>query len=106
MEKSWKERNKELASFWRTHIDQWSQAGITQKEYCRRHDLIPHRFTYWKKKFTREHLCVEFVQVPNAGSGVEPCLKLNIGSGLQLEIPDSFSRKSLEKVLAALRILQ
>ncbi len=106
MEKSWKEKNKELAKFWKPHIEQWSESGVSQVEYCRQHDLIPHRFTYWKTKLKPKHLPVKFIQIPNSLPIHVPGLKLNIGSGLQIEIPDDFSCDTLEKILTTLRILK
>ena len=106
MEKSWKEKKEELAKYWKFHIEQWSESDISQVEYCRQHDLIPHRFTYWKRKFKQQHFPVEFVQISNTVPIRMPGLKLNIGSGLQIEIPDDFSSDTLEKVLTTLRILR
>ena len=106
MEKSSKERSEELSRFWQFHIDQWSISGLTQTEYCKRNDLSRDRFTYWKMKFKRKNLPVEFVQI-QAESMVfnQAGLKLNVGPGLQIEIPDGFSIKTLEKVLKTLRVL-
>ena len=106
MTNSWKEKNEELTKFWRSHIDQWEGSGISQLEYCRQNDLIPHRFTYWKTKFKKKHLPVEFIQITPDNLRLDPSgLKLNIGSGLQIEIPDGFSRNTLEQVLRTLRVL-
>lgn len=104
MEKSYKEKNEELRKFWKAHIDQWSQSDLSQIEYCRQNDLISHRFTYWKRKFEHQHLPVEFVQIPDSAP-VFPGLKLNIGPGLQIEIPDGFSTNTLDQVLKTLNIL-
>ncbi len=106
MEQSRKEKRLELAKFWQHHIDQWSSSGLTQTEYCRRNDLSRDRFNYWRRKFKKQNLPVQFVQIPG-----EPMiysqtgLKLNIGPGLQIEIPNGFSRNTLEQVLKTLRIL-
>ena len=107
MTKSWKEKNKDLSKFWQSHINQWSESGMSQLEYCRQHDLIPHRFTYWKRKFKKQHLPVEFVQVTPESMNINLSgLKLNIGPGFQIEIPDGFSRATLEQVLATLKVLR
>ena len=106
MEKSRKDNRQELAKQWHYHIEQWSSSGLTQTEYCRRNDLSRDRFSYWKRKFKKQSLPVQFVQIPS-----EPMifnqtgLKLNIGPGLQIEIPDGFSTNTLEQVLKTLRVL-
>ena len=106
MEKSWKERNKELAVLWKNHIEQWSKTSLSQIDYCRQHNLSHNRFTYWKVKFKKKNLPIEFVQIQNEPMSMGfSCLKLNIASGLQLEIPDGFSRTTLEKVLMTLKVL-
>lgn len=106
MEKSRKERNEELAVLWKNHLDNWSFSGLTQSEYCRRNDLSRDRFSYWKRKFARQNLPVEFVQINTEPLNlVHSGLKLNIGAGLQIEIPDGFSRATLEKILITLKVL-
>ncbi len=49
---------------------------------------------------------MELVQVTPEAMGMNlPDLKLDIGRGLQLEIPDEFSRTTLEQVLMTLKVL-
>jgi len=106
MEKSRKEKNEELASFWKSQLEQWSESELSGLEYCKQHDLIYHRFIYWKKKFDRQNLPVEFVQIPDSMPIELPGLKLNIGSNFQIEISDNFSQATLERVLATLGIFR
>jgi len=105
MTKPWKEKNEELRRYWKSHVDQWSESGLSQLEYCRKNDLIPHRFTYWKRKFKKLHFPVAFVQIPEPVPINMEGLKLNIGRGLQLEIPDGFSQATLERVLSTFNVL-
>ncbi len=77
------ERNQARQAFWKTHLEQCSESGMTQREYCRQNDLIAHRFTYWKIKFKNKNLPVEFVQVSPEAVRIHPSdLKLNIRPGL------------------------
>jgi len=106
MSKTRNERNQKRQTFWKTHLEQWSKSDMTQREYCRQNDLIAHRFTYWKTNFKTKNLPVEFIQVLPDPVRIDPSdLKLNIGPGLQIEIPDGFSRTTLERVLSTLNIL-
>ncbi len=41
---------KERTQFWQHHIQAWQESGLSQVEYCRRNDLIRHRFGYWRKR--------------------------------------------------------
>jgi len=40
----------QLHLFWENHIEHWHSSDLTQVSYCQQHDLIAHRFTYWKRK--------------------------------------------------------
>ncbi len=103
-----KGKNRKLTQFWQVHIKQWSESGLTQNAYCRKHGLRPNRFTYWKIKFNQDATPTEFVQVPTAQIREvlhfsEPKgLKLNIDTGFQIEIPDGFTQSTLARVLEVL----
>ncbi|MCK5100591.1 MAG: IS66 family insertion sequence element accessory protein TnpB [Desulfobacteraceae bacterium] len=106
MSTSWKERNEVRRKFWKSHIKHWSESSISQLEYCRQNDLIPHQFTYWKTKFKNQNLPVEFIQVMPEPMNIDLAnLKLNISQGLQIEIPDGFTSTTLERVLTTLKVL-
>ena len=49
--------------YWKQHIDQWQQTGLTQAEYCRQHDLKHHQLVYWKKRFIKTESDVSFVSL-------------------------------------------
>ena len=105
MTKSWREKNDELAGFWRAHIEQWSLSGLTQTEYCRQNEISKDRFTYWKIKFKKQDQPKEIIQIPLPVHLGSPGLRLNIGRSLQIEIPDDFNRGALEQVLLTLKVL-
>jgi hypothetical protein len=91
--------------FWQTHVNQWANSGLSQAEYCRKNNLKLKSFTYFKSKFKKKNLSVQLVQIPEEQFKIPSYLKLNIASGLQIEIPDGFSRSTLEQVLMTLRVL-
>ena len=91
--------------FWQTHIEQWSHSGLSQVAYCRQNNLKIKSFVYFKAKIKRRNLPVAFVQIPDEPLNTPSFLKLNIGSGFQIEIPDGFSGVTLERVLMTLKIL-
>ena len=103
-----KESNEKRCQFWKRHLKTWSKSGLTQNAYCRNNNLKPNRFTYWKNKFKRKNLPVQFVQItPDQVTEaisypVQNCLRLNIESRFQIEIPDGFSQTTLTKVLLVL----
>ena len=43
---------KALTDYWREHVEAWRTAGgDSQAAYCKAHELIYHRFVYWRRKF-------------------------------------------------------
>ena len=38
------------------HLEQWKASGITQRAYCRQHNIPHHIFSYYKKKLQAKHL--------------------------------------------------
>ncbi len=100
--------NEKRCQFWERHLKTWSKSGLTQNAYCRNNNLKPNRLTYWKKKFKRKNLPVEFVQIiPGQVSETinypaQSCLRLNVESRFQIEIPADFSQTTLAKVLLVL----
>lgn len=41
----------QLAQYWRDHIDAWNASKDSGVSYCKRNELIYHRFNYWRRKF-------------------------------------------------------
>jgi len=104
-----KKKNQKLTKFWEHHIKQWSESGMSQNAYCRKNDLRPNQFTYWKIKLKSQALVPEFIQVPSTqfsqvlSLSEQKGLKLNTDNGFQIEIPDGFSQTTLVQVLDVLR---
>jgi hypothetical protein len=102
------EKLEKLRKFWKTHLENWEESGQNQREYCRQHNLIYHRFVYWKARFKSRNLPVKFVQVASSVS-FNPgpfFLKLHLPRGCQVEIPDDFSEDTLKRLLTTLQELQ
>jgi len=98
-----KENGESLAIYWKTHIEKWSDSGLTQTKYCKQNKISRDRFTYWKRKFKKKDLPVEFVRVSHVSQVMRTAdLKLNIGADLQIEIPEGFSQVTLEQILKVL----
>ena len=100
------EKLEKLRKFWKTHLETWEESGLPQKEYCRQHNLIYHRFVYWKARFKSRNLPVKFVQVASQPFNPSPSfLKLHLPRGCQVEIPDDFCEDTLKRLLATLQEL-
>ena len=55
------EQLEQKRSYWKQHIDSWQETGLTQAEYCRRHNLKHHQLVYWKKRFSHTETGLSFV---------------------------------------------
>ena len=44
------EISSELKSFWEAHLIAWKETRLSQAAYCQKHELLVHRFGYWKRK--------------------------------------------------------
>jgi len=44
----------ERQAFWRDQLLQWTQSGMSQRQFCRQRGLSPHAFTWWKAKYRDE----------------------------------------------------
>ena len=42
-------------TFWYPHIESCDKAGISGNRYCRKNNLSPTQFSYWRSKYRREH---------------------------------------------------
>ena len=57
------EQLEQKRTYWKQHIDSWQETGLSQVEYCRRHNLKHHQLVYWKKRFLKTETDVSFVRL-------------------------------------------
>ena len=43
-------RRQERMGYWGGHIENYEQGELTRREYCAKHQLSYHGFTYWRKR--------------------------------------------------------
>jgi|SRR5208283_3610966 len=99
---AWEVRQQEREAKWRGHLSSWQSSGLSQAEYCRRKNLTPADFSWWKHELARrdgrakqaamQNALPTFVPVKlaatglSAGCGCEVILLngrcLRIGSGI------------------------
>ena len=110
-DKSRSERLAENRKFWKERIHNWQESGLTQTEYCRIHNLTPHRFTYWKKRIIKPaETPVSLVQV-NMKSNFNPNpmssspLRLIVGEQYRIEIDRGFDPVTLQQLVFILKQL-
>ena len=94
-------------SFWEHHIGQWRNSGLSQLAYCRKHDIKPHRFYYWRRRIVKSQPDVSFLPVtlPADIPQRSQLMRILMPNGCVLELegraePDQLAR--LMNIVAAL----
>ena len=106
------EQIKQKRSFWKQQIEGWRSSGLTQKAYCRQHELKEHQFVYWKKRFVQTETGITFVPVKVrrcVQSSPDRCspdtLRVIVGGDLQIEVGSDFDSQLLRRLITTLRSL-
>jgi hypothetical protein len=95
--------------YWKQHIDSWQETGLTQTEYCRRHNLKHHQLVYWKKRFLKTDTQVSFVPIKfedlidKHGQCDHAPLCLVINNHFKIEIRANFDAQLLRQLIFVLR---
>ena len=109
--------------FWRTHVEAWRESGLTQRAYCREHELSEIQLSHWKHRLqkTRRRASAASRLVPvrvlresvprstevdghSARVGHRGGeLTLVLSNGWRLEIGEGINLETLSRVLEAVR---
>jgi len=98
-------------AYWKEQIDRWRQSGLSQAEYCRRHDLVRHQMAYWKKRLQKPEPDVSFFPVELNGfkeiasRPEQTPLFLVIGNDFKIEINEGFDAQVLRQLIFLLQAL-
>lgn len=103
------EQLEQKRTYWKQHIESWQETGLTQSEYCRRHNLKHHQLVYWKKRFLKAEAGVSFVpiklddllDIPAQPDAAVLCLVIN--NHFKIEIRHGFDVQLLRQLIFALR---
>jgi len=110
-DKSRAEEQTEKRKFWKEQIQNWQESNLTQVEYCRKNNLIPHRFTYWKNRIVKPaETPMSLVQVNmKANFNAKPMhtspLRLVFSNQYYVEIDRGFDPVALQQLLYTLKQL-
>jgi len=86
--------------FWAEHVRQWQDSGLSQRAYCRLHNLIPRKLTYWVGR-ARQQAVVAGGVIPAriVDPAVTAGLVLSHPSGWQLVVPAGVSSAWVSSLL-------
>lgn len=81
----------EPKKFWTEHVESWQQTDLTQAAYCQKHDLLVHRFGYWKRKLIEpeKHL-------PEVQGFVQVNPMPSYHSSLSIQLPNQFRIEGID----------
>ena len=105
----------ERRAFWRGHIEQWRRSEQSQAAYCRKHNLTPHRFRYWKQYLTppaptaepspvptNPLLPIQVMPNPERPSGADNGITIRLPTGIGIELSSRFDPETLRSVVRTL----
>jgi hypothetical protein len=105
--------NNKRIEHWREHVKSWEKLDISQAEYCRRHELNPVSFSYWKRKLQNtsnsESKFIKLDQklfnkkVENSTHKSNFTYRLIIPGGYIIEIGQNFNPNSLKVLIRTLQ---
>ncbi|HQN18618.1 MAG TPA: hypothetical protein PKV86_05755 [Syntrophobacteraceae bacterium] len=96
----------EKRRLWQGRLDDWKASGLTQVEYCRRNNLDPRKFLYWKNRFLPKPKAATFVEL--SAPLIAQCrpasspLYLVIDARYRIEITPGFDADTLGRLIGVL----
>jgi len=81
----------EPKKFWTEHVESWQQTDLTQAAYCQKHDLLVHRFGYWKRKLIEPEK-----QLPKVHGFVQVKPTPSYHSSLSIQLPNQFRIEGID----------
>ncbi len=108
-DKTRSEKLTEIRSFWKKQIRNWQESGLSQSEFCRTNNLIPHRFTYWKRKLVKQQeKAVSLVQVDmktklNTKPAYRSPLRIVFNNQFHIEVDRDFDPVTLRQLVYTLK---
>jgi hypothetical protein len=82
------EDRDQLTQYWRNHIDTWKASKESGASYCKRNELIYHRFNYWHRKFGDSRAQKTLVSAQSKGFTQVVMGRSELPGGLTLSLPN------------------
>ena len=94
-------------NFWEHHLEQWQQSGLSQRAYCRKHQLEPHRFYYWRQRILKPQPEVSFLPVtlPEGPLRQPQLVRILLSNGCVLELEGRADPEQLERLVTVVAAL-
>lgn len=91
--------------YWQHRIADWKESGLSQKQYCREHQLKLPTFQYWKSKVERQSLTKSLLPVtlkPSSSSATQSFpsgISISVKDHISIQLEICFNRDTLLDVL-------
>ncbi len=100
--------SKQRRKFWENHIEKWKISSLSQRAYCKKNDLILHRFYDWKRRIMPvDKTRVTFLPVALNGSATRkhPSVRIHTPNGFTIEVDDQNGSIEINKLVAMVATL-
>ena len=109
--------------FWKNHWQQWKKSSVTQPEYCKLAGISIHVFRRYSGTFSKHEkrskkspskfilipenkiLTTSKVKIKTEPSIPDTKMKLYLSEKIFLEIPDTFNKETLLKILKVVEVV-
>ncbi|MCK5014365.1 MAG: hypothetical protein KAS66_11155 [Candidatus Omnitrophica bacterium] len=87
-------------------ISRWQESGLSQIDFCQQHDLVPHRFYYWLKKYKQSgttSIRSSFLQVEveTGGSETSDEIRIEYPNGVIVTVGETVHISRLRALIRA-----
>lgn len=101
-----KKYQRQGQDFWKAQINQYKTSGLSQKRFCRHHNLSFSTFSNWKTKLEKESLKrPALVEIPQDMFSAQEnnIIELTTPEGISIKISEEVTVSVLQKIFMALR---
>jgi hypothetical protein len=98
---------QEKARFWKNHIEASKKNDLSQTEYCRKNNLKPCRFWYWKRRLRKiAQEKIRFVPLNIARKDpAQQIASIITPNGYRIELADGFDPSAIGHLIYTIRDL-
>ena len=85
------------------HIKQWTVSNLSQKDYCRQHQLTYHSFHYWYKRYKnndQSRAVASFMQLQVQPQTLQPMVELLLSDGKRILFHQPVSSDYLKALIS------
>jgi hypothetical protein len=96
---------EEKIKHWRAIIKKQAESGLSAAAFCREHNIIVHRFHWWRGRFRKEHSQGKgsgFLQLVPFSKSQHSGIRIRLDNGMFIEVEQGFDPHTLRSVIDAI----